>query len=198
MKRLSIARRRAAAVVALVATAFLATSCASPPLMIYTLEAAAPAAAASPSTGKFKVVEIRRAIVPDHLDNQDIMVRQGSTLVRSNRGRWASRLSLGATHFVTTELAQARPDILVTDQPQVEAPDYRVFVTISRLDVAADGTATLEADWLIVPRASGLPSQRRRGQFSATGAVATDQDVVSLNRSLLAQLSQAIAASSPW
>lgn len=197
MKRLSIACRRTAGVVALVA-AVLTTSCASPPLALYTLEAAAPAAPASSSSGKFKVVEIRRAIVPDYLDNQDIMVRQGSTLVRSSRGRWASRLSLGATHFVTTELAQARPDILVTDQPQVEAPDYRVFVTISRFDVVADGTATLEADWLIVPRASGLPSQRRRGQFSATGSVSTDQDVVSLSRSLLAQLSQAIAASSPW
>ena len=197
MKSSSIGRRPAA-VVALAAIAFLATSCASPPLTLYTLEAAPPAAPASPSAGKLKVVEIRRVIVPDFLDNQDIMVRDGSTLARSSRGRWASRLSLGATHFLTAQLAQSRPDLLITDQPQVEAPDYRVFVTISRLDVKADGTATLEADWLVVPRASGLPSQRRRGQFSATGSVATDQDVVSLNRSVLEQLGQVIAASNPW
>jgi len=190
--------RRAVGALALAATAFLATSCASPPLTLYTLEAGAPAAPAPPWAGKVKVVEIRRVIVPDYLDNPDIMVRNGSTLARSSQGRWASRLSLGATHFLSTQLAQRRPDVLITDQPQVESPDYRVFITISRMDVAADGTATLEADWLIVPRDSGRPSQRRRGLFSATGSVATDQDVVSLNKSLLEQLGQAIAASNLW
>jgi hypothetical protein len=195
MKPLPV-RRRTAGALALAATAALVTACASSPQTLYTLESAAIPAA--PATGKLKVVEIRRAIVPDHLDNQDIMVRNGSTLARSSRGRWASRLSLGATHFVAAQLAQHRPDLLITDQPQVEPPDYQVFLTISRLDVTADGSATLEADWLIVPRASGSPSQRRRGEFSATGPVATDRDVVSLNRTLLEQLGQAIAASAPW
>jgi hypothetical protein len=192
-------RRRIVAALALVAIALLASACASPPQTLYTLEAAAaPAAPASPSAGKLRVVEIRRAIVPDYLDNQDILVRNGSTLARSSRGRWASRLSLGATHLVATQLALRRPDLLITDQPQVEPPDYQVFLTISRLDVTADGSATLDADWLIVPRAPGSSSQRHRGQFSTTGSVATDRDVVSLNRSLLDQLGQAIAASSPW
>lgn len=195
MKYLPVRRQIA---FALAATALLATACASPPQTLYTLEAAAPAAPASQSAGKLKVVEIRRAVVPDYLDNQDILVRSGSTLARSSRGRWASRLSLGATHFVAMQLAQRRPDLLITDQPQVEAPDYQVFLTISRLDVTAEGSATLEADWLIVPRASASPSQRRRGQFSATGSVATDRDVVSLNRIVLEQLGHVIAASSPW
>lgn len=191
-------QRHIAAGLALAATVILPTACASPPQTLYTLEAASPIAPVSPSTRKFKVVEIRRAVVPDYLDNQDIMVRNGSTLARSSRGRWASRLSLGATQFVAAQLAQRRPDLLITDQPQVEPPDYQVFLTIGRLDVTAEGSATLEADWLIVPRASGSPSQRRRGQFSATGSVATDQDVVSLNRVVLEQLGHAIAASSPW
>ena len=87
--------RRAFAALALAATAFLATSCASPPLTLYTLEAGAPAALAPSSAGKIKVVEIRRAIVPDYLDNPDIMVRNGSTLVRSSqatglRNAWLS------------------------------------------------------------------------------------------------------------
>lgn len=173
-------------------------SCASPPLTVYTLEPSADVPEATPSTGKIKVIEVRRVVVPDAFDTQDIMVRHGSTLVRSSHGRWASRFSLNATYFLTRQLAQRRPDVLVTDQPQVEPPNYRLFVTIGMLDVTADGTATLEADWLIVPRDPALPSQRKRGRFSATGPVATDQDVVSLNMALLRQLADAIAASSPW
>ena len=40
------------------------------------------------------VIEIRRVIVPDYLDLQDILVRDGSRLERSPRGRWASRFSV--------------------------------------------------------------------------------------------------------
>jgi uncharacterized lipoprotein YmbA len=195
---LGISARRIFMALALASAAFLATSCASPPLNLYTLEPSDAAARVTPSVGKVKVVEIRRAAVPDFLDNQDILVRRGSTLVRSSQGRWASRLSLGATHFVTGQLAQRRPDMLITDQPQIEPPDYQVFLTISTLDVTAGGTATMEADWLIVPRNAALPSQRKRGGFSVTGSTATDQDVVSLNTALLQQLADAIAASSPW
>ena len=162
------------------------------------MEASGEVSNAAPSTGNVKVVEVGRVIVPDAFDNQDIMVRQGSTLVRSSHGRWASRFSVNASYFLTRLLAQRRPDVLVTDQPQVAPPSYRLLITIGTLDVTANGTATLEADWLIVPRDPTLPSQRKRGQFSATGPVATDQDVVSLNMALLRQLADAIAASSLW
>ncbi len=51
----------------------------------------------------------------------------------------------------------APPDALVTDQPQTEAPSYRILINISRLDVTSDGVATLEADWQIVPRDRPCP-----------------------------------------
>jgi uncharacterized protein len=195
---LGISARRVYKALVLAFAAFLATSCASPPLNLYTLEPPDTVARATPSAERVKVVEIRRAAVPDFLDHQDILVRRGSTLVRSSQGRWASRLSLGATHFVTGQLAQRRPDILITDQPQIEPPDYQVFLTISTLDVTAGGTATMEADWLVVPRNTAQPSQRKRGAFTVTGSTATDQGVVSLNTALLQQLADAIGASSPW
>jgi uncharacterized lipoprotein YmbA len=195
---LDISARRVYRALVLAFAAFLATSCASPPLNLYTLEPPDTVARVTPSAGRVKVVEIRRAAVPDFLDNQDILVRRGSTLVRSSQGRWASRLSLGATHFVAGQLARRRPDILITDQPQIEPPDYQVFLTISTLDVTAGGSATMEADWLIVPRNTAQPSQRKRGAFTATGSTATDQGVVSLNTALLQQLADAIGASSPW
>jgi uncharacterized lipoprotein YmbA len=180
-----------------VALVFLIASCASPPLTLYTLGAPAAASGAAPLGGKAIVIEIRRVAVPDDLDSQDILVRDGSTLVRSTLGRWASRVSLGVTSYLTARLAQRRPDALVTDQPQIEPPDYRIFVTISTLDVTTSGTATLEADWLIVPRNPAQPTRRDRGRFTSTGPVATDQDVVSLYTAVLRQLADAIDVASP-
>ena len=190
--------RLTACVSAIFVVMALVASCASPPLTLYTLEPSAGVLNAASSSGKLKVVEVRRVVVPDAFDNQDILLREGSTLIRSSHGRWASRFSLSATYFLTRQLAQRRQDLLITDQPQVEPADYRLFVTINTLDVTAAGTATLEADWLIVPRNPALPSLRQRGRFSATGPVATDRDVVSLNTALQQQLADSVAASSRW
>jgi uncharacterized protein len=167
-------------------------SCAAPPLALYTLGGPAIAADAPPLGGKAVVIEVRRVTLPDYLDTQDILVRHGNTLERSARGRWASRLSLGVTDLLTGRLARRRPDALVTDQPQTEAPSYRILINISRLDVTADGAATLEADWQIVPRDPAMPTRRDRAGFSVAGPVATDQDVVTLEETVLDRLAGAI------
>jgi uncharacterized lipoprotein YmbA len=143
---------------------------------------------AAPLNSRALVIEIRRVVVPDSLDTQDILVRDGSTLQRSSHGRWASRLSLGITRYLTGLLAARRPGALVTDQPQPEAPNDRIFLTISTFDVTSAGVATLEADWTIVPRNSTQPTRRQRARFTAAGPVATDQDVVVLMQTVLTQL----------
>jgi hypothetical protein len=171
---------------------WLVASCASPALNLYTLDVPATAAESAPLSGKPIVIEVRRVAIPDYLDTQDILVRAGSTLNRSRQGRWASRLSLGVTHFLAGRLAERRPDALVTDQPQIEPPNYRIFLTINTLDVTTAGVATLEADWLIVPRNPALPTRRARARFTATGPVATDQDVVLLDKAVLQQLADSI------
>jgi uncharacterized lipoprotein YmbA len=173
------------------ATALL-TSCAAPSLALYTLGAPAVTSDTGPLGGRATVIEIARVTLPDYLDTQDILVRNGNTLERSHQGRWASRLSLGITDLLTARLAQRRPDALVTDQPQTQAPSYRILINISRLDVTVGGVATLEADWLIVPRDPAMPTRRNRAQFSATGPVATDQDVVALEEGVLDRLANAI------
>jgi uncharacterized lipoprotein YmbA len=180
------------AVIVTVALSLLAASCASPPLSLYTLEPSDPPSQASPLASRAMVIEIRRVVIPDSLDTQDILVRDGSTLQRSTHGRWASRLSLGLTRYLTGLLAARRPDALVTDQPQPEAPNDRIFLAISTLDVTSAGAATLEADWTIVPRNPTQPTRRQRARFTATGPVATDQDVVALMQLVLTQLADAI------
>jgi uncharacterized lipoprotein YmbA len=175
-----------------VALACVVASCASPSLTLYTLGAPTAPADAAPLGAKPVVIEVRRVAVPDYLDTLDILVQDGNTLVRSTQGRWATRVSVGVTRFLTASLARRRPDALVTDQPQVEPPNYRLFVTISTLEVTRAGTATLDADWQIVPRNPAQPTRRGRAQFTATGPVATDQDVVTLTTNVLRQLADAI------
>jgi uncharacterized lipoprotein YmbA len=176
------------------AIACLTASCASPPLTIYTLGAPGPGVDAAPLNRKTTVIEVRRVAIPDYLDSQDILVRDGNVLVRSTQGRWATRVSLETTYFLTSELARRNPDAVVTDQPQIEPPADRVFVTISRLDVTTAGVATLDADWQIVPRNPAQPVRRGRARFTSNGPVATDQDVVTLTKAVLTQLADAIEA----
>lgn len=185
----------APAIILTLALALLAPSCAAPPLSLYTLEPSGSLSSAS-LAGRAMVIEIRRVVVPDYLDTQDIIVRDGNALQRSSRGRWASRLSLGITRYLTGLLATRRPDALVTDQPQVGTPNDRIFITISTLDVTRAGVVTLEADWTIVPRSPAQPTRRQRARFTAVGPVATDQDVVVLMQSVLKKLASAIDVAS--
>jgi uncharacterized lipoprotein YmbA len=172
--------------------ASLLVSCAGPPLKLYTLNVPSPVAEAPPLGQGAVVIQIVRVTVPDELDSQDIVYRDGDILHRSQVGRWASRLSLGITDRLTERLAARRPDALVTDQPPAAAPAYRVMINISRLDVTGAGTAALDADWTIVPRDAAKPVLRDRVRLTASGPVATDQDVVALVGGLLDRLAAAI------
>jgi uncharacterized lipoprotein YmbA len=175
-----------------VALALLASSCAAPTLTLYTLDAPGMTIEQAPLGDKPVVIAVARVTVPDQLDTEDIVVRDGSTLRRSRLGRWASRLSLGITDRLTERLAAQRPDALVTDRPLTQTPTERILINISRLDVTAAGTAVLDADWLIVPRDPAEPTRRDRGQFSVTGPLGTDQDVVTLVGLVVDKLAGAI------
>ena len=130
--------------------------------------------------------------IQDELDTEDIFVRDGSTLRRSVRGRWASRLSLGITDRLTERLAERYPRALVTDRPLTETPSDRVLVNIGRLDVTAGGCR--DAGCGLAGRAGRFRqlAPRDRGLFSATGPTATDQDVVTLVGIVVDQLAAAI------
>ena len=163
----------------------------------YTLGTAGNAPDAAPLGKSPAVIAIARVTISDDLDTQDIVVRDGSTLRRSHLGRWASRLSLGITDRLTERLATRYPRALVTDRPLTETPTDRLLINIGRLDVTAGGVATLDADWLVVPRDAGKATLRNRVHFSATGPVATDQDVVTLIGVVVDRLAGAIELPGP-
>jgi|ERR1700722_12207173 len=162
-------------------------ACAAPPLKVYTLDAPSVLVNTSPAQTPASL-EVWRIVLPDYLDTQDIALREGSLINRSSHARWASRLSIGATDLITARLAAARPDLFITDQPLVSPARYRLFINISRLDVSQDGTASLAADWTIVPRDERRPELHDRTVFALTGPVKTDADVVALTNEVLDEL----------
>lgn len=172
--------------------AVLLASCAAPPLTVYTLGAPSAATEIFPTGTHPVVIAVARVTVPDELDTTDIVVRDASALRRSQQGRWSSRLSVGITERLTRQLAGRRPDALVTNRPLTETPSYRVLVNIGRLDVTVSGGVTLDADWLIVPRDPSAPAKRDRRRLTASGPVATDQDVVTLVGRIMDELADAI------
>jgi uncharacterized protein len=170
----------------------LLSACGAPPLTLYTLGPPGPAADALPLGKNPIVIAIARVTIPDELDTEDLVIRDGNVLRRSTRGRWASRLSLGITDRLTNRLAARNPTALVTDRPLADVPSERVLINIGRLDVTTAGSAALDADWLVVPRDAASPAKRDRIHLGATGPLATDQDVVTLLGGLLDRLAGAI------
>jgi uncharacterized protein len=189
---MSLVKAKHPRIAILLLSVLLTASCASPPLSVYTLQPSDAPVTRAPFGRQTSTIEIRRVAIPDYLDTQDIVVRNGNTLQRSSHGRWASRLSIEITRYLTGILAARRPNALVTDQPQIETPNDRIFVTISDLDVTSAGLATLEANWTIVPRNPAQPIRRQRARFTATGPVTNDQDVVVLTQAVLTRLADAI------
>jgi uncharacterized protein len=188
------------ALVSLLAVPVLLAGCASPPVRFYTLGAPAIAVGAVPTgivTPTTPVVAVARVALPDYLDGQEIVVRDGNRIENSATGRWAGRLSLGATDLITARLAEARHDLFVTDQPQTLPATWRLAVNISRLDVTRHGTASLDADWSIIPNDPHRPILHSRASFSQGGPATTDGETASLTQAVLDQLADRIIAGWP-
>jgi uncharacterized lipoprotein YmbA len=176
----------------LLCAGMMLAGCAAPPLTLYTL-ADQTNQTAAPLGEHPVVIEVSRVTIPDDLDTEDILVQDGNVLRRSKTGRWASRLSMEITSVLAHQLASRYPEALVTDVRQLTSPAERVLVSITKLDITAQGAAEITADWQIVPENSQSSVTRDRARFSLSGPVTTDQDVVALEGKLIGKLAESIS-----
>jgi len=177
-----------------VAVALASCGCAEAPLRLYTLAAPDPSTdpPATTSQEPEPVIEIERVSMPGELDTEDIAVRRGDVIERSMTGRWVERFSLLTTHFMSAELAMRAPQSVVSEGESSSPADYRISIHISRMDVSSQGVASLEAQWRIISREGIQTPVWEQRQIQVRGPVATDQDVVTLERELLESLAQSI------
>lgn len=177
------------------------TGCSSPPLHLYTLEGPATTvpAVSGPLASTAPVLKISRVSLPDYLDSQDLLTRDGSALQRSPNGRWAERLSNGITDLITVRLSAARPDMFVTEQALTGSLSMsRLRITITRLDIPTSGQATLDANWTYISGDDHAPTRTDRTHVtSSITDNGTDEKIVQTTNDLINQLSKMIASSLP-
>lgn len=172
--------------------AVMLSACAAPPLKLYTLTPVPESSDPSPLPRNATIIVVDRVYLPDYLDTQDLIIRRGNVLDRSQTGRWASRLSMSATDLLTAKLAMRRPDALVTDGVRTAVPDYEITVDVSRLDVSSAGQGVMDADWQIIPRADTKHIVRDRVRVTLEGSVASDKGIVGLESRLFERLAASI------
>ena len=85
------------------------------------------------------IVQVERVLLPDYLDTRDIVTRRDRQVVPSETGRWAERLSVGATRVLATSLGAHMKGVVVTTTQPVDPPVLRVVVDVAAFDSTADG-----------------------------------------------------------
>lgn len=125
------------------------SACAGPPPQEYVLATPATADSTLMVRAALPVVHVERVVLPDYLDTRDIVIRRNREVVVSETGRWAERLSLGATRFLAACLAARLNGVAVTSTPPIDPPVLRVIVDVLSFDVIQDGPVVLAAHWTI-------------------------------------------------
>jgi len=118
-------------------------------------------------------LEVRRILVPDYLDNTDILTRSGGDEVKASAtGRWGERLSLGLTHALGADLAARVPQYSIV-QDGSSNPQRQLRITVTALDLWQNGRCVLAANWSIVDQDSSIPVTSGSGTFDSLNAGGT-------------------------
>jgi hypothetical protein len=111
------------------------------------------ASTASLRGGSEPAVLIGGLSLPDAVDREDLVVRNGENeLVISDRHRWAGLLRSEIADVLASQIARLWPNAEVSTQQRksVASPDVRIDLDILRFDTVLAQTATVEAAWTVL------------------------------------------------
>jgi uncharacterized protein len=169
-------------------------SCAGQPVQLYTLDTPSVRIPDRTLTSRKKLVlEVRRVTLPDYEDNQDIIRRDGLVVKQSANGRWSERLSVGVTDALVAKIGAMRSELFVTADTSHLSSFGSLTVTVTRLDIAGDGQAVLQADYAFVPSDPGRPPMVRRVTASSLATDRSDFQTVSAINNLIGELAARIS-----
>jgi len=159
----------------------------------------APLDTSSPATGSTPLnrIQLTSVSVPDYLDSEDILVRQGAhELHTSTTGQWGERLSAGLTHALSADLATHLPGYLVETGPPMDAMAWQLSVKVDSLDSWSDGHCVLSVQWTLRRAIGGavqLDGQAVLVGKAEASAIAGDAAVISGIAATVAQLADTLA-----
>jgi uncharacterized lipoprotein YmbA len=183
---------RKAVAFALVAAAL--SGCAGPAKREYVLGAAGGSDNASAVQTALPIVQVERVQLPDYLDTRDIVTRRDRQVVPSETGRWAERLSVGATRALAAALAAQLKGVDVTSAQPIDPPVLRVVVDVVAFDATADGPVVLKARWSITDGTGQRALAAEQATVTEPVSGARDDAVVAAMSLALEKLANRISA----
>lgn len=159
---------------------------------------AEPAAGVRNDIGR-KVIELKRVLIPDHLDSTDILLRTGANeLKASETGIWGERLSVGITQALAGALARRFPSALVVARPPATPPTLQILVDVTALQADAGGDCVLSANWTVLRPRDNAGTQQTvasaQGSFRTRADAPGDAALVAAITGAINQLADQIAA----
>jgi len=178
--------------------AYMSGCVSSPPPHIYVLRSARNVEDVT-AAQRVDRIGLATIAIPDYLHSTDIVTRTGEhELVSSTTGRWGERLDVGLRDALASDLSARLPITFVTTTRDIDASVRRLLVTVSTLDVWADGRCILVASWSISGGSAALEflseNTFRVDSGTWTGS-RSDSQVVASIVAAVAMLADRIAAS---
>lgn len=179
------------------AALIIACGCSStPPTRLYVLEK-------TPVTPLYSLPsELRLTLgpvmMPEYLERQQIVVRDGGRLRMSGYDRWSEPLGRGVTSVLTEQLSAATDsEILPFMWPGGTAGDWRIPVEIIRFEAQTPGRVLLEARWVLMSPDGDETGSRHRASYEAPVDTDDHEAIVRESGRLLSELAMDIARALP-
>jgi uncharacterized lipoprotein YmbA len=137
-------------------------------------------------------------MMPEYLERQQIVVRDGGRLRMSGYDRWGEPLGRGVTSILTEQLSAATgSEILPFMWPGGTAEDWRIPLEIIRFEAQAPGRVLLEARWVLMSPDGEETGSRHRASFESPVDTDDHEQIVRVSSQLLSELAVDIARGLP-
>lgn len=170
------------------------SGCAGPAKREYVLGAAGASENALAVQTALPVVQVERVQLPDYLDTRDILTKRDHQIVPSETGRWAERLSVGATRVLANSLGAHLKGVVVTSTQPVDPPVLRVVIDVTAFGSTAEGQVVLTARWTVTDATGQRSLAAQQATVTEPVSGASDSVVVAAMSLALEKLANRISA----
>ncbi len=165
----------------------------TPPTRLYVLEKTPVAEVVSLPSGMR--IALGPIMLPDYLERQQIVIRDGGQLRLSGYDRWGEPLQRGVSLTLTEQLSAATgSEILPFMWPGGSGDAWRIPLEIIRFEAQTPGRVLLEARWTLMSPEGAETGRRHRASYESPVDIDDYGEIVRISGELLARLAMDIAS----